>query len=235
MNAEKAIALDPLLPEAYATQGLVGASDLNWPLAEKWYRKALDLNPNLAYVREDFALFVLLPEGRIDEAVQQSRRAVELDPLTPARRVMLSFILLSAGKFEEAQKIAGAVYFANSRELFAGQNYCRALILQGHLTEAIKLLENLGPGSYGVLGYAYAKSGNREKAQALANTNDPAVSRHRVLIYAGLGDKDRCFEALQVVASDHDGLADVYPSYPELAWLKNAPRMKAFRQSRNLN
>jgi len=47
----------------------------------------------------------------------------------------------------------------------------------------------------GFLGYAYARSGRRKEAErlAMAHADSP---ESLVLIYAGLGDKDRAFEAL---------------------------------------
>ncbi len=233
--AQRAMELDPLLPEANAMLGLVYASDLDWNRAEASFRRAIELNPNMSYVREDYALYLLLPEGKIEEAVHQSRRAVELDPLNMARKVMLSFVLLESGAYEEARKLAGDVYLSNPSSLFAGQNYCRALLLQGHSEEAIKILQTLGPQSLAVLGYAYAKVGRRNDAEAIAASDDPAILRHRVLIYSGLGDSDRTMQALKDDSAVHDGLVDVYPSYPELAWLRDDPRMKSFRQSRGLH
>lgn len=243
--AQRAIELDPLLPEAHAMQGLVYASDLDWNRAEASFRRALKLNPNMSYVREDYSLFVLLPEGKIGEAAQESRKAFELDPLNNSRKVMLSFVLLESGAYDEAMKLAGEVYFGNSTgsnpteknptENFAGQNYCRALLLRGRSAEAIRILQALGPPNLGVLGYAYAKVGRRSDAEAIADSNDPAILRHRVLIYSGLGDADRAMQALKDDSAVHDGLVDVYPSYPELAWLRDDPRMKSFRQSRGLH
>src|SRR5712675_1826312 len=72
--AVRAIELDPLLPDAHATLGLVHASDLQWQNAEADFRRALELNPNSARTRADFAKFVLLPEGRTEEALVELRK-----------------------------------------------------------------------------------------------------------------------------------------------------------------
>jgi serine/threonine-protein kinase len=51
----------------------------NWPGAERELRRGLELNPSHATGRSWFGL-LLSGMGRLDEALQQSRRAYELDP-----------------------------------------------------------------------------------------------------------------------------------------------------------
>ena len=232
--AEQAIALDPLLPEAQATLGLVRASELRWQEAESAFRRALDLNANLAGVRADFATFVLEPEDKLDEALAQLRMAVELDPLSVSRRILLAFGLLRAGEYRQALDISRTALAANPADKYAGQLAARALILAGRPYDAIHMLEGLGPTSHGYLGYAYAIVGRRREAETLAVETDPAAARHQVLIYAGLGDRQRCFGALQAAAEADDAMADLYPGEPELASLRDDPRMRGFRRQRGL-
>jgi hypothetical protein len=55
------------------------------------------------------------------------------------------------------------------------------------------------PQTRGFLGYAYARSGRRKEAWKMA-----AASRYpneQALIFAGLGDKDHTFEALDRMAA----------------------------------
>ncbi len=78
---EKALQLDPLLAEAYACMGLVHSRENAWEQAEKDFLQSFRLNPNLSRARQDYALFVLTPLGRIQEAERQVQTAIELDPL----------------------------------------------------------------------------------------------------------------------------------------------------------
>src|SRR5262249_45433968 len=87
----------------------------------------------------------------------------------------------------------------------------------------------------GYLGYAYAIVGRRGEAEELAAEDDPASARHQVLIYAALGDRRRCFEALQQLAGADDVLADLYPEEPELAFLSDDPPMRVVRIQRGLS
>jgi hypothetical protein len=49
-----------------------------------------------------------------------------------------------------------------------------------------------------------------------------------VLIYAGLGNRDRVFEVLREPDEADDVMADIYPAEPELAFLRGNARMTDF-------
>ena len=65
-SAGRAIQLDPLLAEAHDALGAVQARDALWDLAEKSFRHAIELDPNDAQVRKDYAMypFSSRPDGR---------------------------------------------------------------------------------------------------------------------------------------------------------------------------
>ena len=234
LAAERAIDLDPLLPQASATLGLARAANLAWSEAEQAFRRALQLDPNLSHARKNFAIYMLLPEGKVAEALQQVRKAADLDPMSASCQAQLAFVLLRAGQYGEALDISRRVLAVNPHDAFAGQLQARALLLEGKPRDALAILEKQGPPSHGYLGYAYASVGRRGDAERLAAEEDPAAARHQVLIYAALGERERTFEALQKLAEMDDFMADVYPGEPELASLRDDSRMKDFRRQRNL-
>ena len=73
--AERAIQLDPLLGEAHGAMGIVYAREAQWAQSEKSFRHALELAPNDSVIYDNFALTLLMPLGRIQEAVQLLRKA----------------------------------------------------------------------------------------------------------------------------------------------------------------
>jgi TolB-like protein/DNA-binding winged helix-turn-helix (wHTH) protein/Flp pilus assembly protein TadD len=228
VTAEKAIQLDPLLPEAHGVMGLVYASDLAWGDAERSFQRALQLNPNLPGIHEDYGLFVLQPEGKVAEAVQQYREAVTLDPLSDSPRDVLAFGLINTGGYDEALEICRAARDPDD------EDYARVLWFKGRHEEAIAILEKLDPSTRGFLGYMYGSIGRRREAEQIAAEQDPAAIRHQALVYAGLGDKDRVLEAFEKMAAMHDHIVDIYSVWPEFALMRDDPRMKEFRQKRNL-
>jgi hypothetical protein len=143
-------------------------------------------------------------------------------------------------------------YDSSARQVAVGQlhndGYCQKLpahdpfkvqflalarLGQGRIDEAIQLLANdrtlsTNPQTRGFLGYAYALAGRREEAEKIA-----AASRYpnkQALIFAGLGDKDRTFEALHRMAARGPIRIGVYLNGPELALVRGDPRLAALRK-----
>jgi TolB-like protein/DNA-binding winged helix-turn-helix (wHTH) protein/Flp pilus assembly protein TadD len=233
-NAELAIQLDPLLAEAHSALGLAQASDLAWGDAEHSFQHSLQINPNLARTHERYGMFVLEPEGRVVEAVQQYREAVKLDPLSAESRHALAFGLLHTGAYQQALEECRRAMALDSTDFQPQWLYARALWFNGHREEAIALFERLGPSARGFLGYAYAAIGRRSEAEQIALEEDVRAVRRQAVIYAGLGQRDRVLEAFEKLAAMHDDIVDAYPVFPEFALMRDDPRMKEFRRRRNL-
>jgi TolB-like protein/Flp pilus assembly protein TadD len=227
--AEKAIQLDPLLAEAHDALGLVYARDGEWDRAEKGFRRAIELDPNRSSTYVDFADWLLRVLGRKDEALQQLNAAEKADPLSPDVQWSLAEALIAVGRYNEAAKhCLRMTNDAPKRRVLA-----RIRLGQGRPGEAIELLANdpalpTQPLSRGTLGYAYARSGRREEAEKLAAASN--LANEQALVFAGLGDKDRTFEALDRMTALGAQRVGVFLNYPELAFLRDDPRVKALRK-----
>src|SRR5437773_6560292 len=100
--ALKAIELDDTLAEAHTSLGLLHYHyDWDWAAAEKEFKRALVLNPQSAWSYALYSQF-LGGMGRVEEANEQGRRALELDPLSVTARWCLGWAFLSAGRGDEA-------------------------------------------------------------------------------------------------------------------------------------
>ena len=81
--AEKALQLDDQLAEAQASLGLIARDyDYDWPEMERRLKRALEINPNYATAHQWYGDAYLNPEGRLEEALAEARKAQELDPLS---------------------------------------------------------------------------------------------------------------------------------------------------------
>jgi len=230
--AEKALELDPLLAEAYASIGLVYSRDHNWQDSEKAFRRSIELNSSLAESRSNFAMSVLYPLGRMDEAIRQMRKAVELDPLSHETLDYLDRVLLSAGRYDEALDNCLRILVVHPNDNAVEMLSARALLQKGRVNEATAIFEKqdqAGTGSPGFLGYAYAKAGRRDDAEKVV-ARYPEWPWVHVFVYAGLGNKDRAFEALEKMAAMHDPRVGGYLTYPELSVLREDRRLAEFRQ-----
>jgi TolB-like protein/DNA-binding winged helix-turn-helix (wHTH) protein/Flp pilus assembly protein TadD len=231
--AEKALQLDPLLAEAYASMGLVYSRDRNWQDSERAFRRSIELNGSLSESRRDFAFSVLFSLGRLEEAVRELRKAVELDPLSAQVRDSLDYVLVSASRYDEVLDNCRRVLLAHPDDNAAEQLFGRALLQKGRLNEATAIFEKqdqAGTGSPGFLGYAYARAGRRADAEKVA-AHYPDWPWVHVFVYAGLSDKDRTFKALEKMATMHDPRVGLYLTYPELALLRGDRRLTEFRQT----
>ncbi|OLC69047.1 MAG: hypothetical protein AUH78_24870 [Gemmatimonadetes bacterium 13_1_40CM_4_69_8] len=104
--ADRAIALDTDLAEAYAARGRA--------MSRAWapggaiagdFKRALDLRPNSPDVHQWYA-GLLSRQGRHDEALAEMERAVALDPLAPGVRTGFSFVALAARRYDVAAREA---------------------------------------------------------------------------------------------------------------------------------
>jgi TolB-like protein/thioredoxin-like negative regulator of GroEL len=228
--AEKALQLDPRLAEAHAALGVVRSRERNWKEAEAAFHRAIDLNPSLSSVRMNFVQSTLWQQGKVDESLRQNRAALRSDPLSLDVQRQLAHLLVSAERYDESLEIGRRVLAAEPDHVHARQVFARALFHKGDREEAIKRFEQLGTRSQNMLGYAYAASGRRAEAEAIAveRKNFPATV---ALVHAGLGNKDEAFKALERMADERDPRVGQYLTYPELAGLRGDPRMEALRRT----
>jgi eukaryotic-like serine/threonine-protein kinase len=231
--ALKALQLDPLLPEAHAALGSMYASDRDWVSARMSFLKALALNPTLTDTYNDFVLGVLLPLGDTNEALRQLEAARAVDPLSLDVARTQAHLFVEAGRHEDAIEKCRWIKQHDPAFPYVDIWLGRALYLSGRFDEARVVLEQLRPQPMGYIGYLLAVSGHREEAEALAAKNPDAVSRN-LLIYAGLGDKDRAYAALARAAELNWWRAAVYMHRPELALLRADSRMPALRKKLGL-
>jgi DNA-binding winged helix-turn-helix (wHTH) protein/TolB-like protein/tetratricopeptide (TPR) repeat protein len=111
---DRALTLDPLLPEAHATQGLLRIELLELAQAEVDLRRAISLNPNYA----DAWLYLGMAaasDGRPLDSLEHYRNAARLDPLNFILFVRMGLEAGSAGKFDESDQ-----YYRRAMDLAPG-------------------------------------------------------------------------------------------------------------------
>src|SRR5205814_4102162 len=98
----QALELDETLAEAHAANAYIRAYyEWDWRAAEQEFRRALELRPSYADAYFSYSRF-LASRRRLDEAIGQLGRAVELDPLSlslQANRALLDYF---AGRYAQA-------------------------------------------------------------------------------------------------------------------------------------
>ena len=229
--ATKAFHLDAKLADSYDALGMMQARQAQWGPAERSFRHAIQLAPRDALWRDHFAMFDLLPLGRVEEAIRELRVAEEIDPFSPQTHSLLATAFRSAGKFDEAlfhcQK-------GSSNDQQRSGCWAANLQQQGKDQEAVRILEAIWsghlmePGAQS-LGIAYAKAGRRQDAERIAAMLPRLASKTQ--IFAALGDKDRTFELLnRMVPMGPPRIGRDFLISPNFDFLHGDPRMNELRR-----
>lgn len=215
-NAVHALELDPGLAQAhYELAAVYFYGDWDWAGAEKEFKRALELNPGDAESHRIYSLF-LTAQGRNQEALEQSRKAQDLDPLSLATQLTSGFVLYFARDYAKAidqcrkaleldPNSPGAFDCIGSSEL--AQDALASSIAAFQKSAA---LSNDEPVRLAGLGRAYALAGKKSDAVKVLRQLG-AASRQAYLppyysaaIYAALGEKDEAFAWLDKALAERD-------------------------------
>ena len=239
--AHRAVLLDPNLAEGWASWGVLAfEADRDWTTAELALKRAIALKPSYAWARSSLG-DMLRSQGRVKEAIEQQRMALELDPLSPVINVTLATSLAAARRFDEGRVqyeralAVGDQVLAHAALLLWGPQMGFASEEMGnHAVNFARSLGARGPEVARVLGHAIA---NDQADDALLSTARDAMAvliadslftyRHIVALYTGIGDHDTALQWLESATAAGDlslGLVGVDPSFDPL---RDDPRMQA--------
>ena len=136
---EQALAVDPAHAKAHNNMALASIDLGELELAEAHYRESLAIEPQPA-IHNDLG-FVLDRQGMTDEAVEQYRKALELDPESASAHYNLATALARQGEYAAAERhIRTAHELDPSAKTFTGLGF--VLWKQGRTDEAIARLED---------------------------------------------------------------------------------------------
>lgn len=211
--ALKALEIDELLAEGHAALALVVQSyDWDWSTAEKEFRRAIELNPNYATAHHWYAEN-LMWRGRFDEALQESERARQLDPLSLIIAADNGAILFFSRRYDRAIEKWRSVLELDPD--FPRAHLIRAAYVEkGMFAEALADVELErprvdAPWYWVYLAYIYGRSGQEIQAERALNrllelNRRQAVDPKFIAdAYAGLGDKDQSLAWLEKAYAQH--------------------------------
>lgn len=205
--ANKALQMDDSLAEAHNSAALIKMYfDWDYQGAEEEFKHALQLNPGSASVHMWYGWFLALM-SRFDESVIELQRARELDPLAAPN--INAFGVVSHWARQPERAIA---QFHEVLELYPNYPVTLSFLAEayeqmGDLASAIATIEQIpaaawDPQSLSVMGYLYARSGDRERAMQVLNEfaersdGKSAPALNCAYVYTGLGDHDEAFACL---------------------------------------
>lgn len=204
-EALKAIELDDSRPEPHLELGIVAMNqDWAWSVQKKEFQRALELNRNSAAVHWAYANY-LSRVGLVNDALDEARLALEIDPASSHAYMSMSFIYYYARQYDEALvQIERAMAFRPdpAETLFP---LSIIYVERNEFDKAIREFRKMGdlPHGLGHLGNAYARAGRKAEARAILpklreHVAETGVGRYEIaLIYAALKDHDQAFEWLE--------------------------------------
>jgi TolB-like protein/Tfp pilus assembly protein PilF len=241
--AEKALAIDPANCGAHSVLAIVAAAfDYDWKVAETHHRKAMAAEPVPPLVRYRYAGYYLLPLGRVADAMEQCRSALETDPLSMFLHLGMVWSMYHAKQYRETIEYARRTLEIDANFyliwLVMGLAQLRAGMIQEAITSLKRTVElapwyNMGVGS---LAAAYCQAGDHERshewAQKLADSHTHTVGA--ALYCAAAGEVDAMFEALEVAYRQRDRMLLNIQNLPFFDDYRADPRFQALLQRMNL-
>jgi TolB-like protein/Tfp pilus assembly protein PilF len=237
--ALKALQIDGTLAEAHTSLAIVHLLyEWDFAASEKEFRRAIELDPNYTTAHHWYS-HCLLPLGRTEESLAQSKRALELEPLQLVVGVHLGWHYLYARQYDHAIE-----QFRNTLELDPAFPQARryaawAYLQKGMHSEAIAALRaaldsrERDPEIEGELGYALAVAGRRAEARAMLEglghlSASRYVSPYSVaLVHAGLGDRDQAMAWLEKAYAERSDYMPYLGVEPMLDGLRSDSRFAA--------
>jgi TolB-like protein/Tfp pilus assembly protein PilF len=238
---KKALELDDSLAEAHASSGLLATFECRLERAITDFERAIQLKPNYATAHH-WLMFGRLSLGDLDQAIEEGKRALRLDPLSPIINADFAWTYFCGRRFDKAESQARKTLEIDPQFFLAHYYLGEVLQFKGHLDEAIAEFQkafdlNGDPDSLGMLGQGYARNGQKDEAQKiLLRLNEEAKSRYvapyaTALVYLGLGEKERALDELERAyqRGDTDYLFVIRVD-PMLDDLRGHPRFDALGQ-----
>jgi tetratricopeptide (TPR) repeat protein len=234
----RALTLDPDLAGAHAALGLIQLfHEWDWAGADLSLRRALALAPGDAGIIRSAAALSRVT-GRLDEAIELQRRALDIDPLRGHKN--LGMALYYAGRHQEAlAALNDAVKFLPEQN-FAHAYLSRVELALSRNQEALAEAAKERHPVYRLCGLAlahHALGHTKESDAALSELIErfkPVAPYEIAGVYAFRGEKEQAFQWLERAYSARDDSLTEVKSDPLLKDLREDARFRLLLEKMRL-
>ena len=245
--AQQALEIDPTLPEAHTflAYSLV-IYDWNWVEAERSFQRAIELDPNNSAAHFRYGQIYLAPTGRVNEALVEIKRGLDLEPLDINMGATLAWAYSVGRQDDKAFEQAKKTYDLDPVHPIGRWILSQIYTDTGRYQEAISLSEQwlqTDPTNQFALrdaGVAYARAGRGDKAEEMI-TRFREIAKSQYIpscriaaIYGHLGERDKAFEELRKAFELRDW--ELFRLNADTYWrpLRDDPRFKEMLKRLNL-
>jgi tetratricopeptide (TPR) repeat protein len=238
---QRALELDDQYSDTYAFLGMEDLSECKWKSAQTNIKRALQLNQGLPHHHNAYSCY-FLAVNRMNEAIVEAKRAVELDPLSGWYRSFLARILSYDKKFDQAIGLLQEVLELDPNDPFVLGSLGEVYAAKGKYDKGISMLQKVRiiPVYESFLGYCYGKGGKKEDAQKILDGFLERAKRGYfspfmiAMVHAGLGNNDKTFEYLDKAYEAPDPLQLYLKVHPFFSELHSDPRWTEQLKKRGL-
>ncbi|MFS8086866.1 MAG: tetratricopeptide repeat protein [Acidobacteriota bacterium] len=242
----KALEIDDKLSEAHTSLAYeTFLHEWDWKGAEKGFKRAIKLNPKYATARQWYSVY-LWAMGRLDESIEQSQKAVQLDPLSRANNLTLGMAFYFARQFEQSVQQLKKTLEIEPQFFPARVSLSLAYEQLGRFEEAVAEAEGARavedvPLVLAQLGGAYALAGRKDAAHAVvdqlkAQAKERYVSPFEIAtVYADLGETDLALEWFAKALEERASWMVFLKTTPKFDRLRPAPGYSALLERIGFN
>ncbi len=238
--ALRAIRLDSTLAEAHAALAFIKTYfEGDWIGAEKSFKRANALNPNIAENHFNYAWYLVL-FGRLEEALREHKMAKDLDPFTIIHTADLGSLYWWMGRYDDALVELRQALALDSTFSHAWWSLGNVYFDKGWNDQAVKAHQKaveLDPKWSWAICNTYFKVGQKQKGLDLLSKLKtrgvtPRLAFGLATIFTTLGDLDQAFHWLNYHA--HGNWVKWIRTWPGYERLREDPRYNIFLKEKNL-
>jgi AraC-like DNA-binding protein/TolB-like protein/Tfp pilus assembly protein PilF len=242
--AEKAIKLDPTIDEAYTALSILYLYNTwDWGVAKEAFKNAITNNPNNDVAHAHFAWYYILFND-MERAIYHAKKAAMIEPFSPAYASWLALLYYENKEYNNAEYWARKSLALEKDCPYGNLTLGWVCLQKKQYKQAVEFHEKLPVNDdlyyKTLLGFAYVKAGQREKAIALWNEAEEFSKDHWVntcytgMMAAYLGFTDKAFELLNDACNKKYYPITYINFYPLTQDIRNDPRYDELLYKMNL-
>ena len=245
-EAQRALALDETLAEAHTSLAwVVFIYDWDWPLADRHFRRALELNPRYSVARQWYAWFQVAM-GQTELALAEGRRAIALDPASVSIRRSVGWLHYYARQPDQAlEHLRRALAMnptAEENHRLLGLAYLQARQWDeaaAAFRESLTVSDSPALALAGLAAVAAGRGRTDEASAGLADLEARARASYVspvafVMVHAALGQADQAFDWLERTYEERRGWLAYLNVEPMLDPLRGDPRFRRLAERMRL-
>lgn len=218
----------------------------NWSKAEELLKRAIAVNGQYETAHHVYAMGCLMPQKRLDEALQEIRAAEEINPLSPFIVTCVGIVLYyireyarAIEQFDRALVLQPHFHLAHWHRGWAFSALGRFDEAKSSLSTAVHTSQS-APQVLAALGQVYAAAGHAGEGKRILNqlksiAADRYVSPYDLaLIHVSLGDTERSLSLLQQAVHQKVPALARLSVHPVLDPLRSDPRFTQLLGTLNL-